>query len=84
MRGTMPQLAFQNSYFRSQNVRGSDGLHSWIYPQSILPPSVISVLSSSTSDGGCESVFSMPIYGFFFLLFLSQLSLCSFLCLLMQ
>ncbi|XP_027914940.1 protein downstream neighbor of Son [Vigna unguiculata] len=51
MRGTMPQLAFQNSYFRSQNVRGSDGLHSWIYPQSILPPSVISVLSSSTSDG---------------------------------
>ncbi|BAT86391.1 hypothetical protein LR48_Vigan03g293000 [Vigna angularis] len=50
MRGTMPQLAFQNSYFKSQNVRGY-GLHSWMYPQSILPPSLISVLSSSTSDG---------------------------------
>ncbi|XP_014494846.1 uncharacterized protein LOC106756781 [Vigna radiata var. radiata] len=51
MRGTMSQLAFQNSYFKSQSVRGSDGLHSWMYPQSILPPSLISVLSSSTSDG---------------------------------
>jgi len=84
MCGTMPQLSFQNSYLKNQNVRGSYGLHSWMYPQSILPPSLISVLSSSTSDGGCESVFSMPIYSFFFLLFLSQLSLCSFPCLLMQ
>ncbi|WVZ08928.1 hypothetical protein V8G54_022274 [Vigna mungo] len=45
------KLAFQNSYFKSQSVKGSDGLHSWMYPQSILPPSLISVLSSSTSDG---------------------------------
>ncbi|WVY89076.1 hypothetical protein V8G54_037926, partial (chloroplast) [Vigna mungo] len=33
-----------------QNVRGSDGLHSWMYPQSILPYSLISVLSLSTPD----------------------------------
>ncbi|QCD79515.1 Donson [Vigna unguiculata] len=51
MCGTMPQLSFQNSYLKNQNVRGSYGLHSWMYPQSILPPSLISVLSSSTSDG---------------------------------
>ncbi|RYR49515.1 hypothetical protein Ahy_A07g036028 [Arachis hypogaea] len=38
-----------------QNVRGSQGfkvLHSWMYPQSILPPSLTSVLSSSTADAG--------------------------------
>ncbi|KAL2953863.1 hypothetical protein AAZX31_19G189600 [Glycine max] len=57
MRGTMPQLTFQHSYFTNQNMRGSEGfkvLQSWMYPQSILPPSLISVLSSSTSDGELE------------------------------
>ena len=78
MRGTMPQLTFQHSYFTNQNMRGSEGfkvLQSWMYPQSILPPSLISVLSSSTSDGGCQAV---PIYGFFFVLFLSLFSLSTF------
>ncbi|CAJ1881385.1 unnamed protein product [Sphenostylis stenocarpa] len=51
MRGTMPQLAFHHSYLKSENMRGPEGLNSWMYPQSILPPSLISVLSSSTSDG---------------------------------
>ncbi|RDX97038.1 Protein downstream neighbor of Son [Mucuna pruriens] len=57
MRGTMPQLTSQHSYFKSQNMRSLEGfkvLHSWMYPQSILPPSLISVLSSSTSDGELE------------------------------
>ncbi|KAL9332178.1 hypothetical protein ACSQ67_001788 [Phaseolus vulgaris] len=54
MRGTMPKLAFQHSYFKSQDVRGSEGLHSWMYPQSTLPPALISVLSSSTSDGDLD------------------------------
>ncbi|KAE9585333.1 hypothetical protein Lalb_Chr25g0287841 [Lupinus albus] len=47
--GTMP--------FESQNMRvsqGFNGLHSWIYPQSVLPPSLISVLSSSAVDGESE------------------------------
>ncbi|XP_020227419.2 uncharacterized protein LOC109808718 [Cajanus cajan] len=57
MRGTMPQLTFRLSYFKSQNMRGSEGfkvLPSWMYPQSILPPSIISLISSSTSDGELE------------------------------
>ncbi|TKY61886.1 downstream neighbor of Son [Spatholobus suberectus] len=57
MHSTMPQLTCQHSYFKSQNMRGSQGfkvLHSWMYPQSILPPSLITVLSSSTSDGELE------------------------------
>ncbi|KAK7396798.1 hypothetical protein VNO78_17957 [Psophocarpus tetragonolobus] len=57
MRGTVPHLTFQHSYLNSQNMRGSEGfkvLHSWMYPQSILPPSVVSSLSSSTSDGELE------------------------------
>lgn len=57
MRVIMPQLTFQHSYFKSQNMGGSEGfkvLHSWMYPQSTLPPSLISVLSSSTSDGELE------------------------------
>ncbi|XP_065857624.1 uncharacterized protein [Euphorbia lathyris] len=32
-------------------VLHSNSLHSWVYPQSTLPPSVISVLSSQTADG---------------------------------
>ncbi|XP_061372133.1 uncharacterized protein LOC133314644 [Gastrolobium bilobum] len=59
MRGTMPQLTFQHSSLESQNMRGSQGLglHSWMYPQSILPPSLISVLSSSTADRAIELEF---------------------------
>ncbi|XP_054804413.1 uncharacterized protein LOC129307463 isoform X2 [Prosopis cineraria] len=61
MRRTMPHFTFKHGTFKGQNMRGhshltsnSDDfevLHSWTYPQSILPPSVISVLSSSTADG---------------------------------
>ncbi|KAK7284747.1 hypothetical protein RJT34_19500 [Clitoria ternatea] len=57
MRGTMPKLTFQHCSFKSQNMRGSEGgkvLHSWMYPQSVLPASLISVLSSSTADGELE------------------------------
>ncbi|KAK2364531.1 downstream neighbor of Son [Trifolium repens] len=41
----------------NEDMRGSQGfqlLHSWMYPQSILPPSIISVLSSSTAEGELE------------------------------
>ncbi|MED6106202.1 hypothetical protein PIB30_002655 [Stylosanthes scabra] len=50
--GTMP--SFQQSFSTNQNMRGSQGfkgLHSWMYPQSVLPPSLISALSSATADG---------------------------------
>lgn len=41
----------------NENMRSSQGfkvLHSWMYPQSVLPPSIISVLSSSTAEGELE------------------------------
>ncbi|KAI4300615.1 hypothetical protein L6164_033971 [Bauhinia variegata] len=51
------QLIFQQSP-RNQNINGHSqmksssqglkGLHSWMYPQSVLPSTIISVLSSST------------------------------------
>ncbi|KAH1258902.1 hypothetical protein GmHk_03G008511 [Glycine max] len=64
--GTMPQLTSQHSYFKSLNMRGSKGfkvLHSWMYPQSILPPSLISVLSSSTSDAVSTAQFVVMFTG---------------------
>ncbi|KAL9247062.1 hypothetical protein vseg_020533 [Gypsophila vaccaria] len=57
----MTPLAFQSGYFgnndnsptsKSPAVAEPCSLHSWIYPQSSLPPSVISMLSSS--NGGSE------------------------------
>lgn len=33
-------------------VFGSKPLHSWVYPQSTLPPSLISLLTSSAAEGG--------------------------------
>lgn len=63
MRGTMPQLTFQHCPFKNENMRGSQGfkvLHSWMYPQSVLPSSLISVLSSSTAEGGCQAAFNLP------------------------
>ncbi|XP_028784777.1 uncharacterized protein LOC114740738 isoform X2 [Neltuma alba] len=61
MRRTMPQFTFKHGTFKGQNMGGhspnSDAfevLHSWMYPQSTLPLSVISVLSSSTADGELE------------------------------
>ncbi|XP_020960130.1 protein downstream neighbor of Son-like isoform X2 [Arachis ipaensis] len=50
--GTMP--FFQHCFSTNQNMTGSQGfkgLHSWMYPQSVLPPSLISALSSPTADG---------------------------------
>ncbi|KAF7804199.1 protein downstream neighbor of Son-like [Senna tora] len=57
----VPQFPFQDSTFKGQNMSGHSHLtsnslgfkvlHSWMYPQSILPSSLISVLSSSTADG---------------------------------
>ncbi|XLR55152.1 hypothetical protein S83_005824 [Arachis hypogaea] len=52
-----PKFSFQQCTKTGQNVRGSQGfkvLHSWMYPQSILPPSLTSVLSSSTADAELE------------------------------
>ncbi|KAK4272644.1 hypothetical protein QN277_021167 [Acacia crassicarpa] len=64
MRRAMPQFTFKHGTFKAQNMSGhshlksnSDAfevLHSWMYPQSTLPPSVISVLSSSNADGELE------------------------------
>ncbi|XP_015969241.1 uncharacterized protein LOC107492705 [Arachis duranensis] len=50
--GTMP--FFQHCFSTNQNMTDSQsfkGLHSWMYPQSVLPPALISALSSSTADG---------------------------------
>ncbi|KAF5473425.1 hypothetical protein F2P56_010037 [Juglans regia] len=63
MSSTMPQLPFQFGHFEGQNNRhssvhtstlhalNSKVMHSWVYPQSTLPPSLISVLTSSAADG---------------------------------
>lgn len=52
---SMPQLTYLHYPYRNENIRGGGFkvLHSWMYPQSTLPPSIISVLSSSTAEGGC-------------------------------
>ena len=55
MCGIMPKLTYLHFPYRNENMRSSQGfkvLHSWMYPQSVLPPSIISVLSSSTAEGG--------------------------------
>ncbi|XP_059463104.1 uncharacterized protein LOC132191966 isoform X2 [Corylus avellana] len=63
MSSTMPQFAFQFGNFEDQNnshssvlastsnVLNSKVMHSWVYPQSTLPPSLISVLTSSAAEG---------------------------------
>ncbi|MED6168479.1 hypothetical protein PIB30_011906 [Stylosanthes scabra] len=54
---TKPKFSLQQCATTVQNVRDSQGLillHSWMYPQSILPPSLTSVLSSSTADTELE------------------------------
>lgn len=59
----MPQLASQFGDSKDSSSSGqamisqilsSKALHSWIYPQSTLPPAVISVLTSSATEGGCQ------------------------------
>lgn len=64
MSSTMPQFTFQFGCFEDQNnshssilastsnVLSSKVMHSWVYPQSTLPPSLISVLTSSAVEGG--------------------------------
>ncbi|XLR68046.1 hypothetical protein HN51_015097 [Arachis hypogaea] len=52
-----PKFSFPPCTTTGQNVRGSQGfkvLHSLMYPQSILPPSLTSVLSSLTADAELE------------------------------
>lgn len=54
-------------------MRGSNDfkvLHSWMYPQSVLPPSLILVLSQSTVDGGNQAAFNVAHFSFFSVLFL--------------
>ncbi|XP_062167488.1 uncharacterized protein LOC133873750 isoform X2 [Alnus glutinosa] len=63
MSSTMPQFTFQFGCFEDQNnghssvlastsnVLSSNVMHSWVYPQSTLPPSLISVLMSSAAEG---------------------------------
>ncbi|MBA0607916.1 hypothetical protein Godav_020179 [Gossypium davidsonii] len=41
----------------ASQVLNSNALHSWIYPQSTIPPSLISVLMSVAADGVCTSHF---------------------------
>ncbi|CAN1772583.1 hypothetical protein LINPERHAP1_LOCUS12246 [Linum perenne] len=54
-----PQFMFQQGYVEDNNgllqtltsqICSSKSLHSWIYPQSTLPPAVISVLTSSAAE----------------------------------
>ncbi|XP_065622768.1 uncharacterized protein LOC111991103 [Quercus suber] len=61
--GTMPQFTFQFGHSEDQNnshssvltstshVLSSKVMHSWVYPQSTLPSSLISVLISSAAEG---------------------------------
>ncbi|OMO95037.1 Donson [Corchorus capsularis] len=59
----MPQLKSQSGWSENQNISSasqtrfasqvldSKALHSWIYPQSTLPPSIVSILASSACEG---------------------------------
>ncbi|KAJ6749898.1 hypothetical protein OIU85_000523 [Salix viminalis] len=56
----MPQLASQfgdskdsssSGQAKISQILSSKALHSWVYPQSTLPPAVISVLTSSATEG---------------------------------
>ncbi|XP_017977863.1 PREDICTED: protein downstream neighbor of Son [Theobroma cacao] len=59
----MPQVTSQSGCSEDQNITkasqarlasqalNSRALHSWIYPQSTLPPSLMSILASSAADG---------------------------------
>jgi len=38
----------------NENIRGFKDLHSWMYPQSVIPSSIISVLNSSTAEEELE------------------------------
>ncbi|KAL4370569.1 hypothetical protein AHAS_Ahas06G0078900 [Arachis hypogaea] len=61
-----PKFSFPPCTTTGQNVRGSQGfkvLHSLMYPQSILPPSLTSVLSSLTADAVCTSQFVVMFIG---------------------
>lgn len=62
MSSTMPQFTFQFGHFEDQNSRrsvpassihisSSKVMQSWVYPQSTLPTSLISVLTSSAAEG---------------------------------
>lgn len=71
----MPQFTFQFGNFEDQNnshssvlastsnVLNSKVMHSWVYPQSTLPPSLISVLTSSAAEGGVSNKFVYLILG---------------------
>lgn len=57
----MPQFTSHSGCFDDSSSSGttlasqilsSKALHSWVYPQSSLPPSLISVLTSSATEGG--------------------------------
>ncbi|KAK8504450.1 hypothetical protein V6N12_030546 [Hibiscus sabdariffa] len=65
----MPQFTSHSGSYEDQNISSasqtrlasqvlnSNALHSWIYPQSTLPPPLISVLISAAADGVCTSHF---------------------------
>jgi hypothetical protein len=59
----MPQLASQfgdsqdnrsSGQALASQILSSKALHSWVYPQSTLPAAVISVLTLSATEGGCQ------------------------------
>ncbi|KAM7262086.1 hypothetical protein ACFE04_021163 [Oxalis oulophora] len=48
----VPQLSgFSDDHNIGSNL-GSKALHSWVYPQSTLPPALMTFLASSAADGG--------------------------------
>ncbi|PPD95897.1 hypothetical protein GOBAR_DD07064 [Gossypium barbadense] len=65
----VPQFASHSGSSEDQNISSasqtrltsqvlnSKALHSWIYPQSTFPPSLVSILVSSAADGVCTSHF---------------------------
>lgn len=52
----------------ASQVLNSNALHSWIYPQSTIPPSLISVLISAAADGGLfnKICVKFPLQSFLF------------------
>ncbi|KAF9680768.1 hypothetical protein SADUNF_Sadunf06G0155900 [Salix dunnii] len=68
----MPQLASQFGDYQdnrssrqalTSQILSSKALHSWVYPQSTLPAAVISVLTSSATEGVCTSQFVVMFTG---------------------
>ena len=85
----MPQLASQFGDYQdnrssrqalTSQILSSKALHSWVYPQSTLPATVISVLTSSATEGGCQIKTLTHINCFLFPSFFLFLTFSLFIC----